>query len=282
MSVTNPCIKNNPLASAEISAAAIATHLDVASAEATAFHILESACLKYTTSPLTKASPAVKDAVIPDTASSEGVVVAAKVSPPPASSHATALPVEVKTCPSEPCAPPIVILSNSAVPSTSRSVPTYSFLAILAPPSVRKAPVSPVASEASVASVISKIPLKVAAPANVALKSSLNVSAVAKEFKELTEQEIQSKLQVSESILGSSRTLVNEQDTVNQEVSSLSKLESTCISEGIKKFISEKYKLTSKSGMMMRTHLKMLIEEFGDISLGKLDRGMCVDFKNDI
>ena len=34
--------------------------------------------------------------------------------------------------------------------------------------------------------------------------------------------------------------------------------------------------------MMMRTYLEMLIEEFGDISLGKLDRGMCVKFKDDM
>ena len=58
-------------------------------------------------------------------------------------------------------------------------------------------------------------------------------------FTELTEQEIHSKLQVSESILGSSRTLGNEQVTVNQEVS-LSKHQSTSISKGINKFISEK------------------------------------------
>jgi len=80
----------------------------------------------------------------------------------------------------------------------------------------------------------------------------------------------------------SQQVSVNQEVHTDQKVSSLSKLESTCISEGIKKFISEKYKLTSKSEMMMRTHLKMLIEEFGDISLGKLDRGMCVKFKDDI
>ncbi len=34
--------------------------------------------------------------------------------------------------------------------------------------------------------------------------------------------------------------------------------------------------------MTMRSTLEMLIEKFGDISLGKLDRGMCVDFKDDI
>ena len=75
---------------------------------------------------------------------------------------------------------------------------------------------------------------------------------------------------------------VNQEIHTNQEVSSLSKHQSTRISEGIDKFIGEKYKLTSKSEMMMRTHIEMLIEEFGDISLGKLDRGMCVKFKDDI
>jgi len=96
-------------------------------------------------------------------------------------------------------------------------------------------------------------------------------------FTELTEQEIHSKLQVSESILGSSGKW-----SLNNEVSSSSKHQSNSISEGIKKFISEKYKLTSKSEMTMRSTLEMLIEKFGDISLGKLDRGMCVDFKDDI
>ena len=75
---------------------------------------------------------------------------------------------------------------------------------------------------------------------------------------------------------------VNQEVHTDQEVSSLSKHQSTSISVGIDKFISEKYKLTSKSEMMMRTHIEMLIEEFGDISLGKLDRGMCVKFKDDI
>ena len=75
---------------------------------------------------------------------------------------------------------------------------------------------------------------------------------------------------------------VNQEVQADQKVSSLSKYQSTSISVGIDKFISEKYKLTSKSEMMMRTHIEMLIEEFGDISLGKLDRGMCVKFKDDI
>jgi hypothetical protein len=75
---------------------------------------------------------------------------------------------------------------------------------------------------------------------------------------------------------------VNQEFHTDQKVSSLSKHQSTSISVGIDKFISEKYKLTSKSEMMMRTHIEMLIEEFGDISLGKLDRGMFVKFKDDI
>ena len=75
---------------------------------------------------------------------------------------------------------------------------------------------------------------------------------------------------------------VNQEVHTDQKVSSLSNHQSTSISVGIDKFISEKYKLTSKSEMMMRTHIEMLIEEFGDISLGKLDRGMCVKFKDDI
>ena len=39
--------------------------------------------------------------------------------PPPADSQATPLPVDVRTCPSEPCAPPTVRLSVSKVPSMS-------------------------------------------------------------------------------------------------------------------------------------------------------------------
>ena len=80
----------------------------------------------------------------------------------------------------------------------------------------------------------------------------------------------------------SQQVTVNQEVHTDQKVSSLSKHQSTSISVGIDKFISEKYKLTSKSEMMMRTHIEMLIEEFGDISLGKLDRGMCVKFKDDI
>ena len=45
----------------------------------------------------------------------------AETAPPPASSQATPLPVEVSTCPSEPCAPPTVKLSVSKVPSISAS-----------------------------------------------------------------------------------------------------------------------------------------------------------------
>jgi len=56
-----------------------------------------------------------------------------------------------------------VVAASVVAPETARSVPTYNFLAILAPPSVRNAPVSPVASLASVASVTSSMPLKVSA-----------------------------------------------------------------------------------------------------------------------
>jgi len=45
---------------------------------------------------------------------------------------------------------------------------------------------------------------------------------------------------------------VNQEVHTDQKVSSLSKHQSTSISVGIDKFISEKYKLTSKSEMMMR------------------------------
>ena len=81
-------------------------------------------------------------------------------------------------------------------------------------------------------------------------------------FTELTEQEIQSRLQVSESILGSSGKW-----NLDKKVSQRSKHQSNSISKGIKKFISEKYKLTSKSEMMMKSNLEMLIEKFGDIFL---------------
>ena len=54
--------------------AANATHLEVASAVATALCILESDALKYTHSPLSKFSPAVNVAVIPDTFPSPGVL----------------------------------------------------------------------------------------------------------------------------------------------------------------------------------------------------------------
>jgi hypothetical protein len=100
-------------------------------------------------------------------------------------------------------------------------------------------------------------------------------------FPELNELELSSKLQVSESILGSSSKWSLGKEVVKSQ-SNLSKHQLTCISEGINKFMSEKFKLSSKSEMMMRTHLEMLIEEFGDIFIGKLDRGMCVKFKDDI
>ena len=100
-------------------------------------------------------------------------------------------------------------------------------------------------------------------------------------FTELTEQEIQSKLQVSESILGSNR-MWDVDRTLGNEVSSLSKHQSTRISEGIDKFVGEKSNITNKSGWEIRHTLDLLIQEFGDISLGKLNREMCVKFKDDL
>ena len=49
-------------------------------------------------------------------------------------------------------------LEKLVAPPTDKSVPTYNFLAILAPPSTLNAPVSPVAALASVVFVISKKP----------------------------------------------------------------------------------------------------------------------------
>jgi len=100
-------------------------------------------------------------------------------------------------------------------------------------------------------------------------------------FPELNEQEINSKLQVSESILGSNR-MWDVDRTLGNEVSSLSKHQSTRISEGIDKFVGEKSNITNKSGWEIRHTLDLLIQEFGDISLGKLNREMCVKFKDDL
>ena len=64
--------------------------------------------------------------------------------------------------------PTVCIFKSSATsilePPIEASVPTYNFLAILAPPSVLKAPVSPVASDESVVLVMSTTPLKVLVP----------------------------------------------------------------------------------------------------------------------
>jgi integrase len=100
-------------------------------------------------------------------------------------------------------------------------------------------------------------------------------------FPELNEQEINSKLQVSESILGSNR-MWDVDRTLGNEVSSLSKHQSTRISEGIDKFVGEKSNITNKSVWEIRHTLDLLIQEFGDISLGKLNREMCVKFKDDL
>ena len=100
-------------------------------------------------------------------------------------------------------------------------------------------------------------------------------------FPELNEQELNSKLQVSESILGSNR-MWDVDRTLGNEVSSLSKHQSTRISEGIDKFVGEKSNITNKSVWEIRHTLDLLIQEFGDISLGKLNREMCVKFKDDL
>ena len=92
------------------------------------------------------------------------------------------------------------------------------------------------------------------------------------ELKELTEKEINSKLQVSESILGSNRmwdvdkTLVNEQVSVNQEVSSLSKLQSTPISKVIEKFFDDKVSgdIRGKSEREIKHSLGLLVEGLGE------------------
>jgi len=100
-------------------------------------------------------------------------------------------------------------------------------------------------------------------------------------FPELNEQEINSKLQVSESILGSNR-MWDVDRTLGNEVSSLSKHQSTSISVGIDKFVGEKSNITNKSVWEIRHTLDLLIQEFGDISLGRLNREMCVKFKDDL
>ena len=59
------------------------------------------------------------------------------VPPPAAFSQATPLPVEVKTCPSLPCAPPTVRLSVSSVPSMS-TLPLISKVAASSSPVIVK------------------------------------------------------------------------------------------------------------------------------------------------
>ena len=75
---------------------------------------------------------------------------------------------------------------------------------------------------------------------------------------------------------------VNQEVHTDQKVSSLSKHQSTRISVGIDKFVGEKSNITNKSVWEIRHTLDLLIQEFGDISLGKLNREMCVKFKDDL
>ena len=63
---------------------------------------------------------------------------------------------------------------------------------------------------------------------------------------------------------------------------SLSPHKSTPISIGIDKFVGEKSNITNKSVWEIRHTLDLLIQEFGDISLGRLNREMCVKFKDDL
>ena len=75
---------------------------------------------------------------------------------------------------------------------------------------------------------------------------------------------------------------VNQEVHTDQEVSSLSKHQSTSISVGIDKFVGEKSNITNKSVWEIRHTLDLLIQEFGDISLGRLNREMSVKFKDDL
>ena len=62
----------------------------------------------------------------------------------------------------------------------------------------------------------------------------------------------------------------------------LSPHQSTPISVGIHKFVGEKSNITKKSKWEITSSLKMLILEFGDIPLGKINREMGVKFKEDL
>ena len=62
----------------------------------------------------------------------------------------------------------------------------------------------------------------------------------------------------------------------------LSLHQSTPISVGIHKFVGEKSNITKKSIWEITSSLEMLIQEFGDIPLGKINREMGVKFKEDL
>ena len=62
----------------------------------------------------------------------------------------------------------------------------------------------------------------------------------------------------------------------------LSPHQSTPISVGIHKFVGEKSNITKKSLWEITSSLEMLIQEFGDIPLGKINREMGVKFKEDL
>ena len=95
-------------------------------------------------------------------------------------------------------------------------------------------------------------------------------------FPELSEQEIQSKLQVSESLLGSSGKW-----SLPKEESSLSKLQSTPISKVIEKFFDDKVSgdIRGKSEREIKHSLGLLVEGLGDIPVGTIDIEKCSNLK---
>ena len=74
---------------------------------------------------------------------------------------------------------------------------------------------------------------------------------------------------------------VQQQIPTDQGIS-LSPHQSTPISEGIEKYMNEKVSISNRSGREVRHSLNMLIEEFGDIPIGKLTRERGTKFKENI
>ena len=74
---------------------------------------------------------------------------------------------------------------------------------------------------------------------------------------------------------------VQQQIPTDQGIS-LSPHQSTPISEGIEKYMNEKVSISNRSGREVRHSLNLLIEEFGDIPIGKLTRERGTKFKENI